>query len=341
MIGAAFFEQERKRTGGLVDVEFRPTDDLRLDLQYFMSDLDATNYNRNYLLWGVTRPQRRRGPGAGSGLRRPEQHARRRRISRRAGCEDSRTTPDRTVRSLRPDLAPGRKGELELRQSRGRATEVSDAFDAVRPDRHVGGPRRDTDAGRVRDAPATGQRRGLAAAMASAARRTSTSAPPTPRHRSRAARRSPSAGSSAPSSWTSRTRRTGPRSMPTSPIDDGAWTDLKFGVRYNEHERDSLNAVAQGPLGPPATDPGELSDDVPELSVRLQHLRRVVPDGHLVLVAVAARGLQRRAGFVNRDPRGALDCTSSSSRSRRRTPRPTCRRISRDRTGAATSVCAT
>ena len=28
MIGAAFFEQERKRTGGLIDVEFRPTDDL-------------------------------------------------------------------------------------------------------------------------------------------------------------------------------------------------------------------------------------------------------------------------------------------------------------------------
>ena len=53
MIGAAFFEQERKRTGGLIDIEFRPNDDLRLDLQYFMSELDATNYNRNYLFWGV------------------------------------------------------------------------------------------------------------------------------------------------------------------------------------------------------------------------------------------------------------------------------------------------
>ena len=50
-IGAAYFTQERKRTGGLIDVEFRPNDDLRLDAQYFMSDLDADNYNRNYLLW--------------------------------------------------------------------------------------------------------------------------------------------------------------------------------------------------------------------------------------------------------------------------------------------------
>ena len=50
-IGAAFFEQERKRTGGLVDVEFRPSDDLKLDFQYFMSDMDAKNYNRNYLVW--------------------------------------------------------------------------------------------------------------------------------------------------------------------------------------------------------------------------------------------------------------------------------------------------
>jgi iron complex outermembrane receptor protein len=51
LIGAALFEQERKRTGGLIDVEIRPNDALRLDLQYFMSDLDATNYNRNFLFW--------------------------------------------------------------------------------------------------------------------------------------------------------------------------------------------------------------------------------------------------------------------------------------------------
>lgn len=51
LVGAALFEQKRERVGGLVDFEFRPTDDLRLDLQYFTSELDAANYNRNYLMW--------------------------------------------------------------------------------------------------------------------------------------------------------------------------------------------------------------------------------------------------------------------------------------------------
>src|SRR5450631_3612432 len=41
-MGAAFFTQERKRTGGLIDVEVKPTDDLTLDLSAFHSTLNAT-----------------------------------------------------------------------------------------------------------------------------------------------------------------------------------------------------------------------------------------------------------------------------------------------------------
>jgi iron complex outermembrane receptor protein len=51
LIGAALFEQQRERVGGLLDIEIRPTDQLSLDLQYFTSDLKATNYNRNFLFW--------------------------------------------------------------------------------------------------------------------------------------------------------------------------------------------------------------------------------------------------------------------------------------------------
>ncbi len=51
LIGAAFFEQKRERKGGLIDFEFKPTDSLTLDLSGFASKLDATNYNRNYLEW--------------------------------------------------------------------------------------------------------------------------------------------------------------------------------------------------------------------------------------------------------------------------------------------------
>ena len=53
LIGAAFFEQERKRTGGLIDAQFRPTDNVNLDLSGFYSKLDGPNYNRNYLLWNT------------------------------------------------------------------------------------------------------------------------------------------------------------------------------------------------------------------------------------------------------------------------------------------------
>jgi len=44
LIGAALFTQERKRTGGLIDIELKPNDDVTLDLSGFTSKLDATNY---------------------------------------------------------------------------------------------------------------------------------------------------------------------------------------------------------------------------------------------------------------------------------------------------------
>ena len=52
-IGAAFFTQRRERNGGMVDVEFKPVDELTLDLSAFSSRLIASNYNRNYLLWST------------------------------------------------------------------------------------------------------------------------------------------------------------------------------------------------------------------------------------------------------------------------------------------------
>ena len=52
LIGSALFEQERKRTGGLVSVEFKPTDDFKFSLTGFSSRMKADNYNRNYMLWG-------------------------------------------------------------------------------------------------------------------------------------------------------------------------------------------------------------------------------------------------------------------------------------------------
>ncbi|GAB2494536.1 TonB-dependent receptor [Pseudoxanthomonas sangjuensis] len=52
LLGAVLFEQERKRTGGVLDIEFKASDDLTLDLNAFTSKLKADNYNRNFMLWG-------------------------------------------------------------------------------------------------------------------------------------------------------------------------------------------------------------------------------------------------------------------------------------------------
>src|SRR5258708_27342362 len=52
-IGAAFCTQKRQRNGGMIDIEFKPIDDLTLDLSAFSSKLTATNYNRNYLMWST------------------------------------------------------------------------------------------------------------------------------------------------------------------------------------------------------------------------------------------------------------------------------------------------
>jgi iron complex outermembrane receptor protein len=51
LIGAALFEQERKRQGGLIDIEYAPTKELTLDLSAFSSKMEAANYNRNYMMW--------------------------------------------------------------------------------------------------------------------------------------------------------------------------------------------------------------------------------------------------------------------------------------------------
>jgi iron complex outermembrane receptor protein len=53
LIGSALFEQERKRTGGQITMEFAPTDDLTIVIDGFTSKLKASNYNRNYMLWGA------------------------------------------------------------------------------------------------------------------------------------------------------------------------------------------------------------------------------------------------------------------------------------------------
>jgi iron complex outermembrane recepter protein len=61
LIGATEFTQKRERNGGLFDAEFKPIDNLTFDLSAFSSRLLAPNLNDNYLFFG----SRVLGQGAG------------------------------------------------------------------------------------------------------------------------------------------------------------------------------------------------------------------------------------------------------------------------------------
>ncbi|MDB5499843.1 MAG: TonB-dependent receptor [Phenylobacterium sp.] len=52
LIGSSLFQQERKRKGGDLMVQWRPNDRFELRLDGFYSKLDATNHNDNYMYWG-------------------------------------------------------------------------------------------------------------------------------------------------------------------------------------------------------------------------------------------------------------------------------------------------
>jgi iron complex outermembrane receptor protein len=51
LIGAALFTQTRKREGGSLDIQLKPSNQLTLDLNGLYSHLGAENYNRNFMAW--------------------------------------------------------------------------------------------------------------------------------------------------------------------------------------------------------------------------------------------------------------------------------------------------
>ena len=53
LIGSALFEQERIRKGGNVTVQFRPADNLDMNLSGLYSKFDGENLNENFIAWGT------------------------------------------------------------------------------------------------------------------------------------------------------------------------------------------------------------------------------------------------------------------------------------------------
>nr|MEA2798782.1 iron complex outerrane recepter protein [Phenylobacterium sp.] len=52
LIGSSLFQQERKRKGGDITLQWRPNDRVEIRLDGFYSKLDASNHNDNYMYWG-------------------------------------------------------------------------------------------------------------------------------------------------------------------------------------------------------------------------------------------------------------------------------------------------
>lgn len=51
LIGSALFQQERRREGGNIAIQYQPDDSLEINLTGLYSRFDADNFNQNYLAW--------------------------------------------------------------------------------------------------------------------------------------------------------------------------------------------------------------------------------------------------------------------------------------------------
>ncbi|MEQ8309421.1 MAG: TonB-dependent receptor [Sphingopyxis sp.] len=52
LMGSSMFEQERERYGANIGIQFRPSDELEINLTGLYSRFNADNFNQNYLAWG-------------------------------------------------------------------------------------------------------------------------------------------------------------------------------------------------------------------------------------------------------------------------------------------------
>ena len=250
LIGAAFFEQERERKGGLVDVQFKATDDFSLDGQFFYSKLDAGNYNRNYLQWATHFVARGGYTNKGGADTRPT-------VATQAPDAGYVITNGTLVQAnyagapgilygvydqiSRPDeSATANYGSLEA------TLRASDVLSFTGQIGTSTGHGRTPTQNVSETQPGTGFGTGYSLnGMGSAPNfdfGTFDNTTPQP------------GGSPTVFGWIFgaqnvdvKDKEDWARIDSEFRVDNGAWANLKFGVRYNKHERTSINALAQGP----------------------------------------------------------------------------------------------
>jgi len=255
-IGAAYFTQKRERKGGLVDIEFKPTDELRFDLSGFFSKLDAANYNRNYLEWLTSFVNLGNGQGPDPGY-----------------VVKNNTLVSATFSCVQ--TAPCKTGIPATATTAAKGPTLYGVYDQIsRPDESA-------TAGFIN---LDGEWRATDSLSFFAQGGTSKGDGKTPTQD--VSETNPGSGTgagyllhgvgSAPDFNLGLENNTTPfpNGTPVTfgwifgaqnvdvqdkeswgkldsdyKIDSGAWTDLKFGVRYQTHQRSSNNALAQGPAG--------------------------------------------------------------------------------------------
>lgn len=240
LIGAALFDQKRERKGGLVDVEFKPTDDLTLDLSGFYSKLDASNYNRNYLEWLTHFVNQGNGQAPDPGYVVTNGTLTKANFSpvpgTLYGVYDQISRPDESATAGFVNL----DGEWRANESLKFLGQVGTSQgDGKTPTQNVSetNPGAGTGAGYALHGIGSGPDFNLGS---------QNNTTPFPN------------GTPVTFGWIFGAQNVDVKDKESwgkidsdYQIHDSSWTDLKFGVRYETHERSSNNAIAQGPTFDP------------------------------------------------------------------------------------------
>ncbi len=242
LIGAAFFEQERKRKGGLIDIEFKPSDAVDLDLSAFTSKLDGPNYNRNYLLWNTHFINQGGGQAPDPGYVVTNGTLTQAQFTQPAllpgqsptlyGVYDQISRPDESADSNYVNL----DGSFRVNERLTLATQIGTSEGHGKtPTQNVS----ETDPGTGAGAGWSLHGIGGAPDFNLGATNNTTPFP---------------GGVPVDFNWIFGAqnidvidKENWGKLDATFTMDNDSWTDLKFGVRYSKHDRSSENAIAQGP----------------------------------------------------------------------------------------------